>query len=116
MGAANNKSSDDGEERNMSYAEAYQQARLEADDFWADQARAVAWYQTPTRILETLQDGTHRWFGDGVPNTSYLALDYQIEQGRGEQLAPTYDSPAPYTLLSSPTIYSLFASHVAALF
>ena len=69
----------------MSYAEAFQRARQDADGFWAEQARAVAWYQAPTRILDTLQDGTHRWFGDGVLNTSYLALDHQIEQGRGEQ-------------------------------
>ena len=77
----------------MSYAEAYQRARQDADGFWAEQARAVAWYQAPTRILDTLQDGTHRWFGDGVLNTSYLALDHQIEQGRGEQLALIHDSP-----------------------
>ena len=42
----------------MSYAEAYQRARQDADGFWAEQARAVAWYQAPTRILDTLQDGT----------------------------------------------------------
>ncbi|MCU5781518.1 putative acetyl-coa synthetase [Alcanivorax balearicus MACL04] len=77
----------------MSYRNAFQQARQQPETFWAEQARNVAWYQPPTRILETLDDGTHRWFGDGRLNTCYLALDHQVEQGRGEQDALIFDSP-----------------------
>jgi propionyl-CoA synthetase len=53
----------------------------------------VAWYQAPRQTLETLPDGTQRWFADGQLNSCYLALDRQIELGRGEQLALVYDSP-----------------------
>ncbi|MBF1800967.1 AMP-binding protein [Alloalcanivorax profundimaris] len=77
----------------MRYRNAFEKARQEPDTFWAEQARELAWYQPPERILETLDDGTHRWFGDGELNTSYLALDHQIEQGRGDQTALIYDSP-----------------------
>ena len=77
----------------MSYRNDFQQARQQPEAFLAEQARNVAWYQPPTRILETLDDGTHRWFGDGRLNTCYLALDHQVEQGRGEQDALIFDSP-----------------------
>jgi propionyl-CoA synthetase len=53
----------------------------------------VAWFRPPENTLQTLPDGTHRWFADGQLNTCYLALDHQIEQGRGEQRALIYDSP-----------------------
>ena len=44
------------------------------------------------------QDANHyQWFTDGVLNTAYLALDYHIEQGRGEQTALIYDSPVTNT-------------------
>jgi len=78
----------------MSYASEYQRSLNEPEAFWKDQADQIAWFKKPETILETLDDGTHRWFGDGELNSSYLALDYQIEQGRGEQTALIYDSPA----------------------
>ena len=37
------------------------------------------------------------WFADGELNTSYLALDYHVEQGRGDQIALIYDSPVTNT-------------------
>ncbi len=57
----------------------------------------LAWYQAPANILESLPDGTHRWFADGRLNSAYLALDRQIEEGRGEQTALIYDSPVTGT-------------------
>ncbi|MFJ3483370.1 propionyl-CoA synthetase [Pseudomonas sp. NPDC090202] len=75
------------------YTQHYRQALADPVAYWAQQARQVAWYRAPQQTLQTLADGTHRWFADGELNSSYLALDYQIEQGRGEQLALIYDSP-----------------------
>ncbi|MFG1491834.1 acetyl-coenzyme A synthetase N-terminal domain-containing protein, partial [Oceanospirillum sp. HFRX-1_2] len=71
----------------MSYASEYQRSLNEPEAFWKDQAENIAWFKKPEAILEALDDGTHRWFADGELNSSYLALDYQIEQGRGEQTA-----------------------------
>lgn len=62
--------------------------------FWARQAENLAWYKKPTAILSKDTNGNDAWFADGELNTSYLALDYHIEQGRGEQTALIYDSPA----------------------
>ncbi|MGV8590578.1 AMP-binding protein, partial [Pseudomonas aeruginosa] len=44
-----------------------------------------AWYQAPANILESLPDGTHRWFADGRLNSAYLALE------------PIYDAPVTGT-------------------
>ena len=53
----------------------------------------MAWYKSPTSILGKDSDGNYAWFADGELNSFYLALDYHIEQGRGDQAALIYDSP-----------------------
>ncbi|MEB0041339.1 MULTISPECIES: propionyl-CoA synthetase [unclassified Pseudomonas] len=81
----------------MNYVQSHAQSIADPEAFWAEQARHVAWYRAPLNTLETLADGTHRWFGDGLLNSSYLALDHHIEQGRGDQAALIYDSPVSYS-------------------
>jgi len=63
---------------------------------WTEQVDLISWYKQPKQILST-KDGWHDWFADGELNSSYLALDYHIEQGRGEQIALIYDSPVTNT-------------------
>jgi propionyl-CoA synthetase len=75
------------------YEHHHQRSIADPRAYWAEQAQQVAWYQVPRQTLETLPDGTQRWFADGQLNSCYLALDRQIELGRGEQLALVYDSP-----------------------
>jgi propionyl-CoA synthetase len=75
------------------YEHHHQRSIADPQAYWAEQAQQVAWYQVPRQTLETLPDGTQRWFADGQLNSCYLALDRQIELGRGEQLALVYDSP-----------------------
>ncbi len=77
----------------MTYQHDYQRSLADPVGFWAEQARQVAWFRAPTQILCERDDGTHQWFADGRLNTSFLALDHQVEQGRGEQTALAYDSP-----------------------
>lgn len=76
----------------MSYRTEYQKSVDNAAEFWADKAGKLAWFKQPTQVL-TEQQGQYQWFADGELNTSYLALDYHVEQGRGEQTALFYDSP-----------------------
>lgn len=76
----------------MSYLQEYQASLNDPAGFWADKAAKLAWFKKPTKILSE-QNGQQQWFADGELNTSYLALDYHIEQGRGEQCALIYDSP-----------------------
>lgn len=81
----------------MNYQQCYDQSIADPAAFWAEQAKAVAWYHKPAQSLVANRDGTHQWFADGRLNSSYLALDYQIEQGRGDQTALIYDSPVTAT-------------------
>jgi propionyl-CoA synthetase len=67
-------------------------------EFWRQQADLIEWYRAPQQILSQDSQGADRWFADGQLNTSYLALDYHIEQGRGQSIALIYDSPVTDTV------------------
>lgn len=76
------------------YKAEFKRALDDPEAFWREQATSVAWYKSPQTILSKDGNGNDAWFSDGELNSSYLALDYHIEQGRGEQTALIYDSPA----------------------
>ena len=78
----------------MSYLNIYQQSIEQPELFWREQAEQIKWYELPETILSQDEHGFYRWFSGGKLNTSYLALDVHIEEGRGAQLAMIYDSPA----------------------
>lgn len=75
------------------YADEFGRSLAEPQAFWAEKAKALSWFNFPQQILSKDENGVERWFADGELNTAYLALDYQVEQGRGEQTAIIYDSP-----------------------
>jgi propionyl-CoA synthetase len=81
----------------MSYIDEYKKSVNEPELFWQEQANNIHWYKKPSQILSINEQGLNQWFADGELNSSYLALDFQIEQGRGEQLALIYDSPVTQT-------------------
>jgi len=77
----------------MNYVDTYKGSVDEPSYFWQEQAKRIQWYKAPQNIVSTDSNGFYRWYDDGELNTSYLALDYHVEQGRGEQTALIYDSP-----------------------
>ncbi|MFJ1572574.1 propionyl-CoA synthetase [Pseudomonas sp. NPDC088322] len=81
----------------MTYQHSYARSISDPVAFWAEQADQLAWYHKPRQTLINNTDGSHCWFADGRLNSCYLALDHQIEQGRGEQTALIYDSPVTAT-------------------
>ncbi len=81
----------------MTYIEAYQSARSNPTEFWQQQAERIHWFKKPSEILTQDEHNFYHWYDDGELNTSYLALDYHVEQGRGEQIALIYDSPVTNT-------------------
>lgn len=81
----------------MSYAEEYQKSINEPTEFWKEQANKIQWHKKPEAILSTDSSGFNHWFKDGELNTSYLALDYHVEQGRGDAVALIFDSPVTNT-------------------
>ena len=77
----------------MSYQQEYRLSIEQPEQFWATQAKDIQWFKAPRRILSKDENGIDRWFADGELNTAFLALDYHVLHGRGEQLALIYDSP-----------------------
>lgn len=81
----------------MSYIEEYKKSIDTPEAFWGEKAEAIEWFKKPQTILSKDENGIDRWFADGEMNTAYLALDYHVENGRGDQDALIYDSPVTET-------------------
>jgi acyl-coenzyme A synthetase/AMP-(fatty) acid ligase len=81
----------------MQYQTVYQNSLTDPEGFWAEQARALDWFEFPPEILSTDEHGLYRWFRGGKLNTCHLALDHQVANGRADQTALIYDSPATQT-------------------
>ncbi|MFV8819611.1 propionyl-CoA synthetase [Haliea sp. E17] len=77
----------------MLYQDEYRRSIEQPEEFWGERAAALDWFTPPTTVLGVDDNGVERWFVDGELNTCHLALDYQVAQGRGEQVAIYYDSP-----------------------
>ncbi|BDP30433.1 propionyl-CoA synthetase [Vibrio vulnificus] len=75
------------------YQKEYQWAKQQPESFWQAQAKNIDWFEFPKTILANDPNGIERWYPDGLLNTSWLALDYHCEQGRGDKAALIYDSP-----------------------
>jgi len=98
----------------MSFKEQQAKAHNSADSYWLEQSELVSWYKAPKNILSTNNNEWTDWYADGELNTSYLALDYHVEQGRGEQVALIYDSPVTgskqtFTFLELTELVAKFA-------
>ena len=65
-------------------------------DFWMEQAKAIEWFVPPEQGITTDEKGLQRWFKGGKLNTSYLALDYHVKNGRADQIALIYESPVSF--------------------
>ncbi len=77
----------------MAYLNEYNKSIEQPELFWGEKASALEWFKKPQTILSKDENGIDRWFADGEMNTSHLALDYHVNQGRGDQVAIYYDSP-----------------------
>ncbi|EMN7215501.1 propionyl-CoA synthetase [Vibrio vulnificus] len=86
------------------YQKEYQWAKQQPESFWQAQAKNIDWFEFPKTILANDANGIERWYPDGLLNTSWLALDYHCEQGRGDKWALIYDSPVTET----KQVYSYF--------
>ena len=75
------------------YHDLYRQSIQDPEGFWKAQAEQISWFSFPETILSKDENDLYRWYRGGKLNTSYLALDYHVENGRGEQPALIYDSP-----------------------
>lgn len=82
----------------MTYQEFYQSSVREPEKFWEEQAKSLDWFKFPKTILSKDDEDLFHWYKGGIMNTSYLALDYHVKNGRGDQVALIYDSPVTDTI------------------
>ena len=84
----------------MHYQDLYRRSITDPEGFWAERANDIPWYVKPQTTLSNDANGVARWYADGQLNTCYCAVDYHVEQGRGDQIALIYDSPVTDTVAS----------------
>ena len=82
----------------MTYQEFYQNSIREPEKFWEEQAKSLDWFKFPKNILSKDEEDLFHLYQCGKMNTSYLALDYHVKNGRGDQVALIYDSPVTNTI------------------
>ncbi|RTR01154.1 acetate--CoA ligase [Halomonas nitroreducens] len=79
------------------YQAMYQRSLDDPEGFWAEQAKRLDWFTSPTKIKHTVFD-THnvdiRWFEDGTLNASVNCLDRHLET-RGDQPAIIWEGDDP---------------------
>ena len=67
--------------------EVYERAARDPQAWWAQQARALDWFQPFQTILDDSNPPFYRWFTEGKLNASYNCLDRHVLAGRGERVA-----------------------------
>ena len=75
------------------FNEIYQKSIKNPEKFWQEASNDIFWFKKPTKILNKSNPPFYKWFEDGVTNTCYNALDFHIDQGKGNKTALIYDSP-----------------------
>src|SRR3979490_2062929 len=80
------------------YHEVHGRSLRDPEGFWAEAAREIDWIEPPKKIFDASMGTSGRWFTGGVVNTCYNALDRQVANGRGDQVALIHDSPLANTI------------------
>ncbi len=80
------------------YDVAFERSINDPNGFWAEAAKDCHWYKKWDKVLDDSNKPFYRWFVGGEINTCYNALDFHIENGRGDQNALIYDSPVTDTI------------------
>lgn len=81
----------------MTYKQELDASSNNPESFWEEKAQSLDWFKTAKKVLSEDEHGIHHWFADWEMNTCHMALDYHIENGRGDQTALIYDSPVTET-------------------
>jgi len=93
------------------YQTAYEESIRNPEKFWGEAGNEIVWEKKFTKVLDDSNKPFYRWFPDGVLNTCYNAVDYHVENGRGDQAAIIYDSPMTGT--KQKITYREFLSEVS---
>src|SRR4051812_17155111 len=79
------------------YRAMYERSIRDPDGFWAQEAKRIHWYRTPTVIKNASfgpPDVSIKWFEDGVTNVAYNCIDRHLPQ-RADQVAIIWEGDDP---------------------
>jgi acetyl-CoA synthetase len=65
----------------------HEAAREDPQGWWAEQARALHWFQEWDTVLDDTNPPFYKWFVGGKINASYNCLDRHVENGLGDRVA-----------------------------
>jgi acetyl-CoA synthetase len=65
----------------------YEQAERDPQAWWAEQAKALDWFEPWDTVLDDSDPPFYKWFTGGKLNASYNCLDRHVEAGRGGRVA-----------------------------
>ncbi len=75
-----------------SYEQVYATWQKNPEEFWADAAKEIAWFEPWNEVLNSSGAPLYRWYSGAKTNTCYNALDRHVEAGHGSRTALIYDS------------------------
>jgi len=79
------------------YFDVYARACRDPENFWAEAAREIDWYEPAAKVFDPDAGVYGRWFVGASCNTCFNAIDRHVADGRGAQPALIYDSPVTAT-------------------
>src|SRR3954468_19560700 len=65
----------------------YEEAANDPAAWWAEQAKALHWYEEWDEVLDDSNPPFFKWFKGGKVNASYNCLDRHVEDGKGDKVA-----------------------------
>jgi acetyl-CoA synthetase len=65
----------------------YQEAAKDPAAWWAEQAKALHWFEDWDTVLDDSNPPFFKWFQGGKVNASYNCLDRHVEDGKGDKVA-----------------------------
>jgi len=79
------------------YRAMYERSIKDPDGFWAEEAKRIHWFKTPTIIRNASfgpPDVSIKWFEDGVTNVAYNCIDRHLAR-RADQVAIIWEGDDP---------------------
>src|SRR3954465_11559081 len=65
----------------------YEEAAQDPAAWWAEQAKALHWFEEWDEVLDDSNPPFFKWFKGGKVNASYNCLDRHVEDGKGDKVA-----------------------------
>jgi acetyl-CoA synthetase len=65
----------------------HEEAARDPQAWWAEQAKALDWFQEWDEVLDESNAPFYKWFTGGKLNASHNCLDRHVEAGRGDRVA-----------------------------